>query len=107
VSVPDWYEVTLLGLAGFRVWRLIAHDTIFDPIRERILRLEGWTEGEPVPDGFRDRLAEFLVCAWCLGFWIAVIAWALWQISPTWTLVFAAPLAISSVIALIAEAAGE
>lgn len=70
MSVPSWWTWFLLTVAAFRIYRLIAMDTLLDIPRGWLVGLGGWREGQPVPAGYRQRLAEFLVCPWCLGFWI-------------------------------------
>lgn len=93
---PTWWGFTLLALAAFRVWRLIAADTILDGPRERLLRAgdRRTTRGK--------KLEEFLTCPWCAGFWITLIWWLFWIAWHRWTLVIATPFAINAVIGLIA-----
>jgi hypothetical protein len=52
----------LIGASAFRLWRLVTWDAITEPIRTRLIKHEKL-----------DRLAEFLYCAWCIGFWYCVI----------------------------------
>jgi Protein of unknown function (DUF1360) len=99
MNVPDWWEALLLALAAYRVWHLVADDTIFDVPRARLLRLGNWrVEGDPVPAGYRRFLGDFIDCAWCLGFWIALAWWAAWQAWPHATLVAATPFALSAAV---------
>ena len=88
-AVPNWYALILLALAAYRVFRLLAHDTVLDPVRHRLVRAESKQE-------------EFLQCPFCLGFWISIAWWFAWIFSAHWTLVVAAPFAISAVVALVA-----
>lgn len=90
-AVPDWWTVALLSLAAYRVFRLLAHDTILDPLRRRILKR--WPS---------ERFAEFMDCPYCLGAHVAVLWWLAWVWQPHWTLVVALPFAISAVVALVA-----
>lgn len=48
----------LSGAVSYRVWRMVAHDTLFDDLRERLPQ-----------DGF---WADLWSCPWCLGFWLNV-----------------------------------
>jgi hypothetical protein len=99
VSVPDWWATLLLALASYRAWRLLAEDDILDVPRRYLLRLGDWRkQGDPVPAGYRAAAGSFLQCAWCSGFWVALAWWAAWQITEKWTLVFAAPFAISALV---------
>lgn len=88
-AVPDWWTTALLALAAYRVWRLLAHDTILDPIRHRLVRAESKQE-------------EFLQCPYCSGAHIAALWWLAWIFSAHWTLVVAVPFAISALVALVA-----
>lgn len=100
MTIPDWYELLLLALASFRIWRLVGEDDLFDRPRRWLVRLgPDWkSEGDSVPDGYRIRLAEFITCPWCLGFWITLAVWAMYQIWEFGTLVVAVPLAISALV---------
>lgn len=55
----------LIGLASYRVWRLLAEDSIIEPPRAWVLdRSPMW-------------ITELVVCHWCLGSWIAFgLTWA-------------------------------
>lgn len=88
-AVPSWWAFTLLTLAAYRTWRLLAHDLIHDPLRHRLVRAESKQE-------------EFLQCPWCAGFWIALAWWLAWCAWPHGTLVAAVPFALSAIVALIA-----
>lgn len=104
MNVPDWWTLALLGLAAFRIYRLFAKDTILDTPRGWLVGLPpDWEEGRPVPSGYREKVADFLVCPWCLGFWVALAWWGAWQLWPHGTLVAAAPFAISAAVGLISK----
>ena len=47
--------VALIGVASYRLWRLLGEDTITEPLRDR---LPEWA-------------LELVVCSWCLGSWVA------------------------------------
>lgn len=47
----------LIGLASYRIWRLLAEDTILEPFR---LWLPDW-----------DWIGDWLYCPWCSGSWVA------------------------------------
>jgi hypothetical protein len=88
-AVPDWWTVTLLALAAFRSFQLLAADTILDRPRE-------WLERK-MPRG-----EEFITCSYCAGGWISVGWWLAWTLSARWATIVAVPFAISGVVALIA-----
>lgn len=51
--------VILIGAAAYRLWRLVAEDSITEAPREWVLeRSPGWVE-------------EMVACPWCLGSWVA------------------------------------
>lgn len=71
-------EIVVCGLVAYRIWRLIAVDTIGN-VRDR------------TPHAVQD----FLACGWCSGFWItaAVGIVPIWETSP-WLLVPAAAVVV-------------
>src|SRR3990172_2208649 len=80
MNIPDWYELLLLTLAGFRMWRLLSEDELLDWPRRRLLRLGDWQEeGDSVPANYRKTLGAFAGCAHCLGAWCALGWWVAWQ----------------------------
>ena len=50
----------VIGLASYRLWRLIGQDSITEPLRDR-LNPDGWTMG-------------LISCPWCAGSWVAFAA---------------------------------
>jgi len=106
--VPNWWWFLLLSLASYRVWRLLAEDSILDGIRRRLLRLGDWTEedGEAnLPEEYHDKIADFVSCPYCFGFWISGGALALYSAIidwPGWLEFFIAWFAISAVVAFFA-----
>lgn len=105
VNVPGPWETAVLALAAYRVWRLIADDTILDRPRAWVLGVPGWkpTGHETPPDGYREKLATLLTCPWCMGFHLAYGVFLFWLWLPTPTLLICVPLAISSAVGLIAH----
>ena len=97
MNVPQWYALLLLALAAWRIYMLLALDSILDKPRRYVTGLGWeWKEGKPVPKGYREWLAEFIECPYCLGFWVGLAWWGAWQAWPHGTLVVAAPFAISA-----------
>lgn len=97
--IPSWWEAVLLVGAAFRVWRLIAQDTIFDEARDRLVKADSSAE-------YRQGLDEFLRCPWCMGFWVSAAWWVAWLLFPHATVVAAVPWAISAAVGLVAKLDG-
>lgn len=96
MSVPDWWEAALLALAAWRIFQLLAFDTLLDQPRRYITRLgDKWEkEGDPIPGNYRIKLAAFVTCPYCAGFWITLLWWGAWQVWPHGALVAAGLLAL-------------
>lgn len=65
------------ALACFRLTRLVVADTITASLRQRLIghTYEGqprYGDGTRIPVAGRPKLAEFLGCPWCVGFWCAL-----------------------------------
>jgi Protein of unknown function (DUF1360) len=108
--VPDWWAALLLAAAAFRVWRLLAYDSILDRPRAWVVgshvtgdRYLATSGREEIREVKRPKFAEFVQCPWCFGFWIALAWWAAWLAAPHWTLVAAAPFALSAAVGLLAR----
>ena len=100
MKVPDWYALLLVGIAAWRTFQLLAHDDITERPRRWALRMgkEWQKQGDPVPDDYRLKWALFLTCPYCAGFWIGVVWWIAWQITPFWTEVFAVPFVLNAIV---------
>lgn len=80
-SVPSAFEAVLLALAAWRVWHLLAEDTILDPFRRYVTRAE-----------------DFIACPYCLGFWVSLAwvgAFVFWPHATVWV---ALPFALNAVV---------
>jgi Protein of unknown function (DUF1360) len=99
MSVPGVWAFVLIAVASYRVWRLLAEDTILDRPRRWALRLGSWQEGDQAPEGYRAKVGEFVSCPWCMGFWIVLAWWAAWQVWPHGAVVVAVPFALSAAVA--------
>lgn len=77
----NWTEIILIGLATFRLTRLIVYDKItaflrapfFDEVEEK--SNEGEIEVYLVPKqkGIRKWIGELLDCYWCTGVWVSLL----------------------------------
>jgi hypothetical protein len=91
----------IVALGAFRLTRLVGWDTITAPLRARLLGADD--AGKPTRPRPRWGAAAFVHCAWCVGFWISVAAYAAWEFWPDATLIVMAPLAISAVVGVVAK----
>lgn len=98
MNVPNWWSATLLALAAWRLFHLIAHDDILDRPRRWALRLSPtWKkEGDATGEKYREKWAAFITCPYCAGFWIALAWWGAWQVWGHGTLVAASVFAINA-----------
>ena len=81
--MPSPYEAILLGLAAWRVWHLIAHDDLTEPLRRHV------TDG-------REKLTEFVECPYCLGWHLSLVVYLFWLWLPTATLYVCIPFALNA-----------
>ncbi len=87
--IPSWFGLTLLALAAYRMWRLLAEDKILEPVRRRLIRGE--------------KVSELVSCPWCLGSWVAVGWWICWYIWPHQTSIVAGPFAVAALVGTLAS----
>ena len=101
MKIPSAWETILLAAASYRIWRLLAEDTILNRPRRWLVRLpKTWVEGDPTPENYRWKIAYFMNCPWCFGLWISLAAWIAWLIEPTWSTGLSVPLAISAAVGI-------
>ena len=94
-AVPNWWSFSLLALAAWRIFHLLAEDVILDRPRAWIVKHTG------------EKFDEWLLCPFCCGAWLSVAWWLAWVWQAHWTLVAATPCALSAVVALVAVRAEE
>lgn len=73
-------ELAALGLASARGTQLIVHDSIGDPLRNRLELWHAKRHDSPVRTFIRDLLA----CILCAGFWASAITVAVHHTATTW-----------------------
>lgn len=98
MNIPNWYEVALLAFAAWRVFQLLAFDSITEGLRRYVTNAPAdWDGTSPITKkSYRDTLALFIQCPYCAGFWIALAWWVAWLVCPYETVLVAVPLAISA-----------
>jgi hypothetical protein len=64
-----WSDVARIGLASYKVGRLVAKDEVTKFVRAPVTRDE--EASEPEPRGWPRVLGELVTCPYCIGLWIA------------------------------------
>jgi hypothetical protein len=62
-------DVVRIGLASYKLGRLVAKDEVTSFVRAPVTRDEETTE--PEPEGWRRAIGELVTCPYCVGLWIA------------------------------------
>lgn len=101
MTAPDWWAVVLITLAAWRTFHLLAHDDILDRPRRYVTRLSPkWKqEGDATGPDYREGLAKFIQCPFCMGFYCALawsVAYWVWADMPVNVLWVALPLAVNA-----------
>jgi hypothetical protein len=84
----------VLGLACFRITRLIVQDTIADRPRNWVIQRSTW-------------LGELVSCPWCASFYVALGAAALFLLWPATAVLLCLPWALAALAALPATFGGH
>ncbi|PWI06518.1 hypothetical protein DIZ27_32780 [Streptomyces sp. NWU339] len=73
--------LVVLGLAGYRATQLGVHDSILDPVRQRL----GSWHAAKIESKPRALLIQLISCIYCLGWWASgavLAAWHFWGDNP-------------------------
>jgi hypothetical protein len=62
-------DVIRIGLASYKIGRLIAKEEVASFVRAPVTQDEETTE--PKPEGFERVLGELVTCPYCIGLWVA------------------------------------
>ncbi|MCX4550592.1 MULTISPECIES: DUF1360 domain-containing protein [unclassified Streptomyces] len=68
--------LAVLAFAGYRGTQLVVHDSILDPVRERI---DTWYQRKPESTA-REAVVTLMSCVYCSGWWVAgalLVTWLL------------------------------
>lgn len=63
-----------LGFAAYRATQFVVHDTLADPVRNRI---ELW-HARKFDSRIRSFVRDLLSCVYCVGFWLSAVAVAVY-----------------------------
>ena len=100
MTFPDWWAVTLIALAAYRLYRIVGEDKITERPRHWVLY-----ELEFRKEGRGSYWNEFIECPWCAGFWISGLLLLLYAALEGWWNAggfVVTWLAISSLVGLLA-----
>lgn len=84
-------DLLVLGLATYRLSRLISKDLVTRPLRKPFTRLESYgdnpheVEEKPHGTGMRRAIGDLLVCPMCVGTWVAAALVAGYTLLPRGT----------------------
>lgn len=100
MTIPPWLQLLVYTLAVARVTGLITADSITEPVRDRIV---AWLDDTPGSSG--EWVATLIMCPWCAGMWVSLIAAPLVWFWGDWTvmLVLALALAFSQVTGMVSN----
>lgn len=102
MTAYDLLGLVVIALGVWRFWRIISTDTVLDWPRDRLLGTKTLAGG--VTHYGHKRLAEFLGCPWCLGWWFCLAAFAAWHWwSKDNTVLIATPFALSAGVGLLTQ----
>lgn len=87
VPRPRPSDVALLGLATFKLSRVIAKDKVTQPLREPFVARTEPGEGlevnsDPAGTGVRRGVGELITCPFCVSVWIATVLTAAFAVAP-------------------------
>ncbi|MDP1818763.1 MAG: DUF1360 domain-containing protein [Acidimicrobiales bacterium] len=87
LAVPQPQDTLLLGIATFKLSRLLTKEKVLAPFREPFVEEAEPGDGselnsKPAPTGVRGAIGELLTCPFCLSVWIATALTVLYAIAP-------------------------
>lgn len=102
--------LALCALAAYRAARLVAIDSITDPLRRALWIRSGVTAANPSGRRPTVWLYGLLSCPHCLGVWISVGTYAAWTEAPGsshWPITAAAVAGLQSLVTSFDKAAAQ
>jgi len=95
VSIPTFLALLVVGLAGYRLTRVVTSDSISDPFRawlwDRAYTHAGMTydfQHDTQAPAVRSKawrwVYDLLSCPYCLGFWLTLAVWWGYTFGPEW-----------------------
>jgi len=105
-------DLALLGLATYRLGRLIAYDQVMEPLRQFVTETAPDSTGagesvDPKGEGVQQALGQLVCCPICAGTWVAALLTYLFYMFPGPTRVFlimTSAIAIAELLGALTEA---
>lgn len=69
--------MALLAFAGYRATQLAVHDSILDPVRDRVLDWQTRKDASRV----RTFVVTLMLCVYCTGWWLSGALLATWLLA--------------------------
>lgn len=87
VAVPAPTDVVLLGLATFKLSRIVTKEKVLEPVREPFVESVSPGSGSevnsrPAGTGVRRAVGELLTCPFCVSLWIATVLTVAFAVVP-------------------------
>lgn len=86
-------DFVLIGIATFRLGRMISYDRVMDPLRAPFTRVVADSSGEgktvaPRGSGLRQTIGQLISCPICVGTWVAAFLVLMMLAAPNGTRIF-------------------
>jgi hypothetical protein len=107
-STLGFLDLTLLGLATFRLIHLLTYDKMFAAVRISFMDRRGRTLRKAAR-GWRRLVCELLECLWCTGMWSGLFAVTVYCLG-SWgrlAIIVLAVAGLGSLFQIISRALGE
>jgi hypothetical protein len=100
-----FFDLTLMGLAAFRMVHLLTYDKIFEMVRAAFMDEKGGRL-KKAERGWRRLVCEFLECIWCTGIWSALVVVTIYLLGfwGRFTVLLFAVAGIGSLLQLVSKA---
>jgi hypothetical protein len=102
LSVPPPAETAVMGVAVFKLSRLITKERVTQPLREPFVEsVERGAGSElnarPARQGLRGAVGELLTCPFCISVWLSTALVLLYAVAPRATRLVASAATVSAV----------
>lgn len=105
--IPSAWQTALLALGVYRLWRIPGLDDTpgVNQARTWLTGYKRYSEG--TWSYRRPNLAKMLACSWCSGFWLSLVATAVWFVDAHVALLIATPFAVATLVGALGHLLNE